>query len=68
MDQRLQHLVDVNIKGVFFTVQKAVPYLNDNAAVVLDSSVLNEKAWAGNSIYSATKAAVRSLARGLATT
>lgn len=59
-------IVAVNLKGAFFSVQKALPYLNDGAAVVLNSSVLNQKAWAGNSIYSATKAAVRSLARGLA--
>lgn len=59
-------VVGVNIKGVFFTVQKALPYLNDGAAVVLNSSILNQKAWAGNSVYSATKAAVRSLARSFA--
>jgi NAD(P)-dependent dehydrogenase (short-subunit alcohol dehydrogenase family) len=59
-------LVAINIKGVFFTVQKALPYLNDNTAIVLNSSILNQKAWVGNSIYSATKAAVRSLARSFA--
>lgn len=55
--------VDINFKGVFFTVQRALPYLNDGAAVVLNSSVVNVKGWAGISVYSATKAAVRSLAR-----
>lgn len=59
-------LMAVNVKGLFFTVQKALPLLNDGAAIVLNSSVLNQKAWPGNSIYSATKAAVRSLARGFA--
>jgi NAD(P)-dependent dehydrogenase (short-subunit alcohol dehydrogenase family) len=59
-------VMNINIKGVFFTVQKALPYLNDNAAIVLNSSILNQKAWPGNSIYSASKAAVRSLARSFA--
>ena len=65
-EEMFDEMVAINIKGVFFTVQKALPYLNDGAAIVLNSSVLNQKAWAGNSIYSATKAAVRSLARGFA--
>ena len=65
-EDMFDELIAVNIKGLFFTVQKALPYLNDGAAVVLNSSVLNQKAWAGNSIYAATKAAVRSLARGFA--
>ena len=55
--------VGINLKGVFFTVQKALPLLNDGAAVMLNSSVVNVKGWAGISVYSATKAAVRSLAR-----
>jgi len=59
-------IVDTNIKGLFFTVQKSIPHMNSDAAIVLTSSVLNHKAWAGNSIYSATKAAVRSLARSFA--
>lgn len=55
--------VTINFKGVFFTVQKALPYLNDGASIVLNSSVVNVKGWPGISVYSATKAAVRSLAR-----
>jgi len=55
--------IGVNLKGVFFTVQKALPLLNDGASVVLNSSVVNVKGWPGISVYSATKAAVRSLAR-----
>ncbi len=65
-EQMFDELIAINIKGLFFTVQKALPYLNEGAAIVLNSSVLNQKAWPGNSIYAATKAAVRSLARGLA--
>ncbi len=55
--------VDINFKGLFFTVQKALPYLNDGAAIILNSSTVTSKGWAGIAVYSATKAAVRSLAR-----
>lgn len=59
--------VDVNLKGVFFTVQRALPHLNDGAAIVLNSSTVTAKGWAGIAVYSATKAAVRSLARTFST-
>jgi len=54
---------NINVKGLYFTLQKALPLLNDNAGIVLNSSVVSTKGYAGSSIYSATKAAVRSLAR-----
>lgn len=60
-------IVDVNLKGVFFTVQRALPHLNDGAATVLTSSTVTAKGWAGIAVYSATKAAVRSLARTFST-
>ena len=56
-------MVDINLKGLYFTVQRALPHLNDGAAIVLNSSTVNTKGWPGIGIYSATKAAVRSLAR-----
>lgn len=58
-------LVDVNVKGVFFTVQRALPYLRDGASVLLVSSVAHHKGFPDMSVYSAAKAAVRSLARTL---
>ncbi len=57
--------VDVNFKGAYFTLQKALPYLNDGASVVLISSVAQSKGIATMSVYSATKAALRSMARTL---
>jgi NAD(P)-dependent dehydrogenase (short-subunit alcohol dehydrogenase family) len=57
---------DINVKGLYFTLQKAIPYLNDNAAIVLNSSVVNSQGTPGASVYAATKAAVRSLARTFA--
>jgi NAD(P)-dependent dehydrogenase (short-subunit alcohol dehydrogenase family) len=54
---------DINIKGAYFTIQKALPLLNDGASIILNTSVAGSKGNAGTSAYSATKAALRSLAR-----
>jgi len=54
-----------NVKGVFFTVQKAVPILNDGASIILNASIAGILGPPGFSAYSASKAAVRSLARSM---
>jgi NAD(P)-dependent dehydrogenase (short-subunit alcohol dehydrogenase family) len=54
---------NTNVKGVFFTIQKALPHLSDGASIILNTSFLNEVGRTGTSVYSASKAAVRSLAR-----
>jgi NAD(P)-dependent dehydrogenase (short-subunit alcohol dehydrogenase family) len=54
---------DINIKGAYFTIQKALPFLNDGASIILNTSVVNSKGTEGASAYAATKAAMRSLAR-----
>lgn len=54
---------DINVKGVFFTVQKALPILNDGGSIILNASIVSTKGFGGFSVYSATKAAVRSFAR-----
>ncbi|WP_028536563.1 SDR family oxidoreductase [Paludibacterium yongneupense] len=54
---------DINVKGLYFTVQKALPYLNDGASIILTSSMVHDAGWPGCSVYAAGKAAVRSLAR-----
>lgn len=56
---------DVNFKGVFFTLQKAAPLMNDGGAVIIVSSSANCRAVPGMSVYGSAKAAVRSLARTL---
>lgn len=56
----------VNVKGLYFTVQKLLPTLRSGASIVLNASSVNNKGLAGGSVYFATKAAVRSLARTLA--
>jgi NAD(P)-dependent dehydrogenase (short-subunit alcohol dehydrogenase family) len=54
---------DINIKGAYFTIQKALPLLNHGASIILNTSVVDQKGTAGASAYAATKAALRSLAR-----
>ncbi|PYS21733.1 MAG: oxidoreductase [Acidobacteria bacterium] len=54
---------DINVKGLFFSVQKALPLFKDGGSIILNSSVAGHKGIGGFSVYSATKAAVRSFAR-----
>jgi NAD(P)-dependent dehydrogenase (short-subunit alcohol dehydrogenase family) len=56
-------IFDINVKGLLFTVQKALPLLPDGASIILNSSIVGSKGLSANSVYSATKAAVRSFAR-----
>jgi len=56
-------LFNVNVKGLLFTVQKALPLLSDGASIILNASIVGSKGLPSNSVYSATKAAVRSFAR-----
>lgn len=58
-----QSTFDSNVKGVLFTVQKALPLLRDGASVILTSSTTSIKGTGAFSVYSATKAAVRNFAR-----
>jgi NAD(P)-dependent dehydrogenase (short-subunit alcohol dehydrogenase family) len=62
-DDDLDSLLATNIKGVIYTVQKALPVLNDNASIILMGSSTADRGRPGLSIYAATKAAVRSFAR-----
>lgn len=56
-------LFNVNVKGVLFAVQKALPLMPDGAAVVVNASVVSAKGFPGMGVYAATKAALRSFAR-----
>jgi NAD(P)-dependent dehydrogenase (short-subunit alcohol dehydrogenase family) len=60
-------IFDVNVKGLLFTVQKALPLMPEGGSVILNASVVASKGLPANSVYSATKAAVRSFARTWAT-
>src|SRR5439155_20546391 len=56
-------IFNVNVKGVLFTVQKALPLMPDGASIILNASIVGSKGLPANSVYSATKAAVLSFAR-----
>src|SRR2546426_12753981 len=56
-------IFDINVKGLLFTVQKVLPLMPDGASIILNASVVASKGLAANSVYSATKAAIRSFAR-----
>ena len=56
-------IFDGNVKGMLFTVQKALPLMPDGAAIILTSSVVGSKGLGANSVYAATKAVARSFAR-----
>jgi len=56
-------IFNINVKGLLFTVQKALPLLPDGASIILNASIVGSKGFSANSVYSATKAAVRSFAR-----
>lgn len=62
-EEHFDRLFDINVKGLLFSVQKALPLFSDGGAIILNSSVANVTGLPGFSVYSATKAAVRSFAR-----
>jgi NAD(P)-dependent dehydrogenase (short-subunit alcohol dehydrogenase family) len=62
-EQFYDSIMGPNVKGLYFSVQKALPLLNDGSAVMLNASVLATQGLPGSSVYSASKAAVRSFAR-----
>lgn len=65
-EEHFDELFDIDAKGAYFTIQKALPYLNDGASIVLNTSVAGQKGLANGTVYSATKAALRSFARSVA--
>ena len=64
-EEFFDEIVNVNIKGVFFTIQKAVPHMREGRSIVVTTSVTNEMGLEGGNVYAASKAAARSLVRGL---
>ena len=62
-ESHFDKIFSVNVKGLLFTVQKALPLFQDGGSIILTSSVGGSKGFEGVSAYSATKAAVRSFAR-----
>src|SRR5712691_12360 len=62
-EELFDSIFNVNVKGVLFTVQKALPLMPDGASIILNASVVGSKGLSSNSVYSATKASIRSFAR-----
>ena len=62
-EEHFDKLFDINVKGTLFTVQKALPLLNDGSSIILNGSVASLKGTAAFGVYGATKAALRSFVR-----
>src|ERR1700691_5841503 len=62
-EENFDRIFGINVKGLLFTVQKALPLIPDGGSIILNASIVASKGNAASSVYSATKAAVRSFAR-----
>ena len=62
-EERFDTMFDINVKGTYFTIQKALPYLQSGANIILNASIAQYTGVPGLSAYGASKAAVRALAR-----
>src|ERR1700693_3620581 len=62
-EEQFDRMFDINVKGLLFTVQKALPLIHDGGSIILNASIVASKGNPASSVYSATKAAVRSFAR-----
>ena len=62
-EEHVENQLDVNVKGVIWTVQKALPLMGPGGSIILNASIVASKGWADWSVYSASKAAVRNFAR-----
>lgn len=65
-EQDYDDMFDINAKGAYFTIQKALPHLSDGASVILNTSVVSHEGIANGTVYAATKAAMRSFTRSIA--
>jgi NAD(P)-dependent dehydrogenase (short-subunit alcohol dehydrogenase family) len=62
-EEQFDRMFDINVKGLFFTVQRALPMIPNGGSIILNASIVASKGNPASSVYSSTKAAVRSLAR-----
>ncbi len=65
-EELYDELFDINAKGAYFTIQKALPHLNEGASIVLNTSVASHIGSIHGTVYAATKAAMRSFTRSMA--
>ena len=64
-EESFDSIMNINFKGAYFTIQKALPFLNDNASIVLNTSINANIGMPNSSVYAASKAALITLARTL---
>jgi NAD(P)-dependent dehydrogenase (short-subunit alcohol dehydrogenase family) len=62
-ESHFHKIFSINVKGLLFTVQKALPLFRDGGSIILTASIAGSKCYEGSTVYSATKAAIRSFAR-----
>jgi NAD(P)-dependent dehydrogenase (short-subunit alcohol dehydrogenase family) len=62
-EEQFDRIFDINVKGLLFTVQKALPLIPEGGSIILNASIVASKGNPASSVYSASKAAVRSFAR-----
>ena len=62
--EHFDNMFNLNVRGTLFTVQKALPLFNDGGSIFMNGSIAGSKGFAAFSVYAASKAAVRALARG----
>lgn len=67
-EEQFDEIMGINFKGVFFTIQKALPLLNPQASIIVTTSITNRSGTPNFSVYAASKAALRSLVQSLALT
>ena len=65
-EELYDELFDINARGVYFTIQKALPHLNNGASIIVNTSVAGEIGVPNGTAYAATKAALRSFTRSIA--
>jgi NAD(P)-dependent dehydrogenase (short-subunit alcohol dehydrogenase family) len=62
-ESHFDKIFNINVKGLLFTVQKALPLFQDGGSIILTASIGGSKGYEGSNVYGATKAAIRSFAR-----
>jgi NAD(P)-dependent dehydrogenase (short-subunit alcohol dehydrogenase family) len=62
-ESHFDKIFNINVKGLLFTVQKALPLFQDGGSIILTASINSSKGFESSTVYSATKAAIRSFAR-----
>ncbi|MEL6556627.1 MAG: glucose 1-dehydrogenase [Bacteroidota bacterium] len=65
-EEHFDEIFNINVKGPFFTIKEAIPQMNEGGVIISNTSIVNQKGFEGAGVYSASKAALRSATRVLA--